>query len=273
MRYDTVIDPAVIDNSHSQLIRMIPKGAKILDVGCASGILGEYMVNVLGCDVVGLDFDSTALVIAKQRACYRKLIQVDLESFSASILREDDCFDAIVFGDVLEHLRAPAALLRELSSVLGSEGSFLISLPNVAHGSIKLNLLLNRFLYSEEGLLDRTHLRFFSLATILEFCDQNRFRIGSFSRVFAPIYGMEQKVPVEEIPDAVLYMVEDSPESWVYQYVFSLKPAYEDVSVANESMVKLAPDEISRFEKVRKRNALIEKHCFNFLLKRRVMSG
>lgn len=273
MRYDTVIDPAVIDNSHSQLIRMIPKGAKILDVGCASGILGEYMANVLGCDVVGLDFDSTALAIAMQRACYRKLIQVDLDSFSASILREDDCFDAIVFGDVLEHLRDPAALLGELSSFLTPEGAFLISLPNVAHGSIKLNLLLNRFLYSEEGLLDRTHLRFFSLATILDFCDQNRFRIESFSRVFAPIYGMEQKVPAGEIPDAVLYMVEDSPESWVYQYVFSLTPTQENASFANESIVELTPNEMSRFETVRKRNALIEKHCFNFLLKRRGMGG
>jgi SAM-dependent methyltransferase len=74
-------------------------------------------------------------------------------------------YDAIIFGDVLEHLRNPRAVLEKLSGLLKPGGQILISVPNVANIWVRLNLLFGRFDYSRVGILDETHLRFFTLKT------------------------------------------------------------------------------------------------------------
>ena len=76
--------------------------------------------------------------------------------------------DALVFGDVLEHLRDPWATLQSLSGLLRDGGALVACIPNISHWSIVAGLLAGRFDYAEEGLLDRTHLRFFTLRSILD---------------------------------------------------------------------------------------------------------
>ena len=78
-------------------------------------------------------------------------------------------FDVMIFGDVLEHLKNPLAVLRQLATSLKEDGAIIISLPNIANIYVRLSLLVGRFDYQERGILDRTHLRFFTRKTFCRF--------------------------------------------------------------------------------------------------------
>jgi len=133
---------------------------RILDVGTASGYLGKIWSGA-GHYVAGIEFDPTAA--QKAREYYDAFQVADIENFAFPYRGE---FDYIVFADVLEHLRDPAAVLERCIPALKESGKIIISVPNVANWIIRLSLLLGKFDYMERGILDRTHLRFFTLRTL-----------------------------------------------------------------------------------------------------------
>src|SRR5579863_6920807 len=135
----------------------------ILDVGAASGYLGKIWKRS-GHYVAGIDCD--AATAEKAREYYDVFQVADIESFEFSCRRK---FDYIVFADVLEHLRDPAAVLRRCIPALKDSGKIIISVPNIANWVIRLSLLLGKFDYMEKGILDRTHLRFFTLRSFQQF--------------------------------------------------------------------------------------------------------
>jgi 2-polyprenyl-3-methyl-5-hydroxy-6-metoxy-1,4-benzoquinol methylase len=133
----------------------------VLDVGCAEG----YLVRELkgrGCAVVGLEADPAAAAAA--RAWCDEVVEGDAED-DAVRARVAGPFDRVLFGDVLEHLRDPAAVLRWSRGVLAPGGRAVVSLPNVAHWTARRQLARGRFPREDHGLFDRTHLRFFTRAT------------------------------------------------------------------------------------------------------------
>jgi 2-polyprenyl-3-methyl-5-hydroxy-6-metoxy-1,4-benzoquinol methylase len=112
--------------------------------------------------VVGIELDREAAAEA-QRFCQRVLnSDLNRQGWSTEV---DTKFDLITFGDVLEHLVDPSATLREAKTLLNPGGRILISLPNIAHWSIRAKLLLGRWEYQPTGLMDYTHLRFFTTIT------------------------------------------------------------------------------------------------------------
>lgn len=129
---------------------------RILDAGTASGYLGKVWRGV-GHHVAGIEFD--AATGEKARPYYDVFEVADLETYPFSAGRE---FDYIVFADVLEHLRDPAAVLRRCIPALKESGKIIISVPNIANWIIRLGLLFGKFDYTDRGILDRTHLRFFT---------------------------------------------------------------------------------------------------------------
>jgi SAM-dependent methyltransferase len=136
------------------------KPVKILDVGTASGYLGKVWRSN-GHYVAGIEFD--AATAEKAREYYDAFEVADIESYPFSERRE---FDYIVFADVLEHLRDPAAVLRRCIPALKESGTIIISVPNIANWIIRLSLLFGKFNYMDRGILDRTHLRFFTLQSL-----------------------------------------------------------------------------------------------------------
>ena len=98
----------------------------------------------------------------------RTVVQGSIESSEVLTHVADGAYDAIVLADVIEHLRAPENVLRGLLPKLSPSGRIVLSVPNVAHWSVRLSLLRGRFRYEETGLLDRTHLRFFTRETLRE---------------------------------------------------------------------------------------------------------
>jgi 2-polyprenyl-3-methyl-5-hydroxy-6-metoxy-1,4-benzoquinol methylase len=139
---------------------------RILDVGAASGYLGKIWRG-RGHYVAGIEYD--AAVAEKARQYYDAFQVADVETFAFPYRRE---FDYIVFADVLEHLRDPAAVLRRCIPALKDSGKIIISVPNIANWVIRLSLLLGKFDYMEKGILDRTHLRFFTLRSLKQMMDE-----------------------------------------------------------------------------------------------------
>jgi 2-polyprenyl-3-methyl-5-hydroxy-6-metoxy-1,4-benzoquinol methylase len=146
-------------SSHERILAMLqelPAGASVLDVGSASGYFGERLAGK-GYYVVGVEQDEASASVAS--AFYDEFIVADVESG----LRLSRKFDVIVLADILEHLRQPLKVLIHLRDLLSNTGRFVISVPNVANIYVRLNLLFGRFEYADRGILDETHLRFFTL--------------------------------------------------------------------------------------------------------------
>jgi SAM-dependent methyltransferase len=133
---------------------------RILDVGTASGYLGKIWRGG-GHYVAGIEYDPAAA--EKAREYYDAFQVADIETFAFPYRRE---FDYIVFADVLEHLRDPAAVLERCIPALKESGRIIISVPNIANWIVRLSLLLGKFDYMDRGILDRTHLRFFTLRSL-----------------------------------------------------------------------------------------------------------
>ena len=150
-------------NSHYWILRFIdeaPRPLRILDVGTADGYLGAVLKQQ-GHYLVGVERDE--LMAQRARRHYDGFHLADIETFEFPYREE---FDFVLFADVLEHLNDPATVLKRTLPCLKKTGEVIISVPNVANFIIRIGLLLGRFEYSDRGILDRTHLRFFTLASL-----------------------------------------------------------------------------------------------------------
>lgn len=141
-------------SSHTALLALLPgpgEGRRVLDIGCGSGELGSILA-ARGYDVTGVER------IPPPNAAFPVLL-ADLDQGLPPL---KGAFDYVLCADVLEHLRDPARLLRQIHSVLTPSGRLIASLPNSGHYYFRLNVLLGRFPQHDKGLFDRTHLRFYT---------------------------------------------------------------------------------------------------------------
>ncbi len=160
MPYHDKVDPW---SSHSMIYQWVqgkPAGTKILDVGTASGTLGRLCKHK-DFYLVGIEPNSDWAALAAPY--YSLMIQSALDQVDNSQLSD---FDLVILADVLEHMVDPQAALTRMVNLLPDAAEFILSVPNIANLWIRLNLLLGRFEYTDRGILDRTHLRFFTLAAL-----------------------------------------------------------------------------------------------------------
>ncbi len=138
----------------------VRSGQRVLDVGCGGGRLARHL-TALGAEVTGIERHPVAAALARQY-CVR-VVEKDLND--PGLLNADEKFDVIVLADVLEHLVYPDELLNRLVPHLTGAGIALISVPNIAYYKIRWRLLLGSFNYEPSGIMDRSHLRFFTRDT------------------------------------------------------------------------------------------------------------
>ncbi len=162
-----------VHGSHMKVIKYVGNNKKILDVGCASGYLAEQFKKN-GCYVVGVELDKEIATIAKHYC--DDILVADAEQIPR-LIRNSGVYDVIVFADVLEHLRRPDLVLLEFKRLLSAHGYIVASVPNIANWRIRLKLLLGSFNYQDGGILDRTHLRFFTLKTLRRLFDSTGYDI------------------------------------------------------------------------------------------------
>jgi methionine biosynthesis protein MetW len=146
---------------------LVPLGARVLDVGCGTGSLAAVLRNARRAEVVGVEPDSRRAAVARDAG-----LQVHSGYFTESLLPEMGLFDVVVFADVLEHLAHPMALLELAMCALNSSGAVIVSVPNVAHWSVRLRLMRGRFEYERCGIMDATHVRWFTRAALRRFLER-----------------------------------------------------------------------------------------------------
>jgi 2-polyprenyl-3-methyl-5-hydroxy-6-metoxy-1,4-benzoquinol methylase len=149
-------------------------GDRILDAGTSTGYLAHRFVAA-GRRVDGAELDPAAAEAARQVCDF--VWVGDLSRLDPAELPHD--YDLILFADTLEHLPDPPAVLRSLKSRVTPGGKLVVSLPNVANWAIRLSLMGGRFRYTERGILDHTHLRFYTRKTAIEMVEAGGFKVTS----------------------------------------------------------------------------------------------
>jgi 2-polyprenyl-3-methyl-5-hydroxy-6-metoxy-1,4-benzoquinol methylase len=150
------------NTSWQKALNLVPKGSKVLDVGCSSGNFGKVLIEKKNCTVDGLELDAADAKLASK--WLRNVYNLNIETDDLGELK--DKYDIIYFGDVIEHLYYPSSTLKRVQKLLKPGGSILFSIPNMAHATIRLLLLTGDFEYTETGLLDKTHLHFYNLKEV-----------------------------------------------------------------------------------------------------------
>jgi 2-polyprenyl-3-methyl-5-hydroxy-6-metoxy-1,4-benzoquinol methylase len=195
---------------------LIPDGARVLEIGTAAGHVTRALADKR-CVVVGVEMDAKQAMLAAP-FCHRMVVgNVEHLDFDREI---SDVFDVVLCGDVLEHLKDPGAVLQKVQRHLAPNGYLVVSIPNIAHGSVRLSLMEGRFVYTSCGLLDATHLRFFTLASIVALFNDNGLQIHDMRRVRTGIFDTEIPVSASIVdPSVVAHLVGES-EATTYQFVF-----------------------------------------------------
>jgi 2-polyprenyl-3-methyl-5-hydroxy-6-metoxy-1,4-benzoquinol methylase len=148
---------------HKKLLSLVGYPERVLDVGCSTGYLARRLVE-RGSTVVGIELDEEAA--EKARAVCELVLVGDVETMD--LPAELGSFDAVVGGDIIEHLRHPAGFLQRLRPLLRPGGRRVLTTPNVANWAIRLALLSGRWRYTDRGILDRTHIHLFTRRTLVK---------------------------------------------------------------------------------------------------------
>jgi O-antigen biosynthesis protein len=228
LRYDARVDLSNENNSHTQLVLMAGRNNKVLEFGPATG----YVTRVLkerGCRVTGVEIDSEA---AEEAAPFcERIIVGDAETLDFEATFADERFDVVMFGDVLEHLVDPSTVLRNSAALLRPGGSVVASVPNVGHASVRLALLSGRFPYTELGLLDRTHLRFFTRESLEQLFRDAGLSITQWKPIVQDPFDTELGLREEEFPRKLVDALRREPAAMTYQFMVRASPGAQDRAV------------------------------------------
>lgn len=157
--------------AHRLIYDKVESESNVLDVGCATGYFAKKLKEKK-CKVWGVEIDS--LAARKARKYCNKVFVGDVEK-EQSLPFSKHFFDYILFMDLLEHLKNPSNTLQLVKPYLKKEGKIIISVPNIAFLSIRLALLRGKFSYQKLGIMDETHLRFFTKKTLFDMLEKNGF--------------------------------------------------------------------------------------------------
>lgn len=160
-------------------IEQISSNSMVLDVGCATGFMGKYLRNKKNCVVYGLDIRPDELEVAKRNLDKAILGNIEQAKTVKAILEKTNQkkFDYILSTSLIEHTANPDQVIENMKSLLKPGGKIVMSTPNIAHWSIRLKLLRGEFDYTDYGILDRTHLHFFTPKTFAKLFMGNKLKI------------------------------------------------------------------------------------------------
>jgi SAM-dependent methyltransferase len=213
--YDVVVDPAAENNPHAAQLRLVGGGHRVLEVGCWSGYVTEHLVAA-GNTVVGVELATEAAEHARRFADEVHVADIDVTPLSRL---DRGPFDVILFGDVLEHLRDPLGTLVDAATVLGPGGRLVISVPHVAHVDVRMMLLQGNWEYQDDGLLDRTHLRWFTRESLRELLAGAGFVATAIERVRTPFGSSTLPFDRDAVPHALLAYAAADDELYTLQFV------------------------------------------------------
>jgi len=230
---DQVADPLVKQADYYQQVRhevlaLVPADARrILDVGCAEGVLGAQLLARGASEVFGIEYDPA--VGARARTRLTGVHCGDVETMDLPFA--PGSLDCIIFADVLEHLRNPSAVLTRFAGLLSDSGTIVASIPNVRHYSIMNMLAEGLWTYQSQGLMDSTHLRFFTKYEIGSLFDQAGLAVTALGANIDPAYDeVKRSLPGKPLVDFAFGRVslkdlrqDEVVELFVIQYLITAR--------------------------------------------------
>jgi SAM-dependent methyltransferase len=199
---------------HERLLELAGSPKRVLDVGCAAGYLSRRLAG-RGAHVIGIELNESVAGAARE-FCDDVLIG-DVESMELPFA--EGSFDAVVCGDVIEHLRDPQGFLERVRPLLSTGGRLVLTTPNVANWAMRLGLLAGRWRYGDRGILDRTHTHLFTKKTLEETLDRAGYEIVAFD-VTAPV----PRVGTATVERAAHAVARLRPSLLAYQFVVAATP-------------------------------------------------
>ena len=243
-KYDVELDLST-KNSLSIIIKHLEANSRVLEFGPANGRLTKYMTEQMNCEVDIVEIDQASGEDAARYAKNACLgpIEGDAEKNIWFEKLKHEHYDYIIFADILEHLRNPRKLLTTSKGLLKENGKILVSVPNIANNAIIANLLRNQFCYTPTGLLDNTHIHFFTGPSFMEMAAESGFHVHSVEGTYQEIGESEVPVSYHDLDRDVIKILKARPGGDVYQYIFVL----EDSKNTTDKTTRYKIDTIPRY--------------------------
>ncbi|MDO9041544.1 MAG: class I SAM-dependent methyltransferase [Desulfocapsaceae bacterium] len=184
--YDTLHE----NNIDRLQLAMVPQKSHVLEIGCATGYMTEYLTRDKQCRVLGVEPVEEQAEVARKRGLTVITGLIDAPNILALLLthtQEHGPFDAIFMSQVIEHIADPSATLRALKDLLHPDGALIISTCSIVHWKCRLQILLGRWEYEDYGIFDRTHLRFFTIKSFRQLLEESGYTVVDFSYTFEDI--------------------------------------------------------------------------------------
>lgn len=217
-KYNFKIDNIDPNTTHGMILSNIKSCSKVLECGCASGYMTQFMKEKLKCTVHIVEIDVNGFLSAMRYAENGYCGDLDEDGWYNHFKAEQ--YDYILFADVLEHLRLPNDVLYIASKLLKPEGKIIFSVPNICHNDIIIRMFYDHFNYTSLGLLDNTHIHFFGGRDLARFVDQAELKITKFNGIAIPTQMTEQAYPLP-IDQRLLDLLKERELGEFYQYVIT----------------------------------------------------
>lgn len=228
------------------MLDVITPGATVLEFGCATGRMTQFMKEEMGCKVYIVEYNQADYTIARNFA--EDGICGDIMLLEWKDAFKDLQFDYIIFADVLEHLNEPDVVLKNAVDLLNENGMVLISVPNIAHNDILLNLYESHFHYTELGLLDNTHIHFFTYEHLREICETAGLNIVYKDCTCVQTNCTEQRLTQEVKDNDLLELLYDKVEGEVYQHIVGAVLS-ESSKYQKEKVINKIPERLGYVER------------------------
>lgn len=209
--------------SYDKLMGLVKSGTRVLDIGCASGYFGKRLIDTKGCKVWGIEIDREKAEEARKFYEDVYVGTIEDERFLNSI---EPKFDIIIFADVIEHLHNPEPVLKFAARQRNENGYILLSVPNIGHWQIIKDLILGRFDYEETGLLDRTHLHFYTRNSLERLLSSCKLEIMSRDRTLGIFVSEANRILLwVKFKIALIKLLSNIfPDLFTYQFIYKVKP-------------------------------------------------
>lgn len=217
----TKIIPDDIELALGWILPYLKPRKKLLDVGCSTGYFGNFIRDHAKVTVDGIEISDDKLEAKK---VLNNVYSFDLDNTWPSSFTKNK-YDYILFGDVLEHLKNPKDILEKIKPQLNKNGYIFVSIPNIAHISTRLELINGSFEYEDTGILDNTHLQYFTLKTFTNTAHKAGFNIVNINysyNDFPDIIVNKLLSKAGLKPTNKFWGIANSKESRAYQYKFVL---------------------------------------------------
>ena len=217
MKYDDKIDYNS-RNTQTIIIDNIEHGSIVLEFGPASGRLTKYLKEKLGCKVYIVELDEEAGKVASAYA--EDFVLGDILEFEWYERFKGVRFDYILFADVIEHLNGVEDVFLKSREMLKERGAIIFSTPNIAHNSIIINLLKNRFKYTSTGLLDNTHIHFYTKESIEELLTATNLYTQKVFSTRTLVGQNEIEASYQDLDPHIASMLRRRKGAEIYQYLY-----------------------------------------------------